>query len=90
LYGQLHLSKGGKKKKGAPARNYRRTIADALKNFGYSPTQWQELASDRSGWRQLLNSSGKEHYIRKWHAKKREETRKRHARIGRVIIIQED
>jgi hypothetical protein len=40
LYGQLHLPKG-KKKKGAPARNYRKAIADALKNFGYSPTQWQ-------------------------------------------------
>jgi hypothetical protein len=65
LYGQLHLSKG-KKKKGAPARNYRKAIADALKNFGYSPTQWQELAADRSGWRQKLNSSGKEHYIREW------------------------
>jgi hypothetical protein len=90
LYGQLDLSNGGKRKKGAPARNYRRTIADALKNFGYSPAQWQELASDRSGWRQLLNSSGKEYYIKKWQAKKREEARKRHARIGRVRVLQEN
>jgi hypothetical protein len=90
LYGQLDLSKGGKRKKGAPARNYRRTIADALKNFGYSPAQWQELASDRSGWRQLLNSSGKEYNIKKWQAKRREEARKRHARIGRAIVVQEN
>jgi hypothetical protein len=48
------------------------------------------LAADRSGWRQQLNSSGKNHYIREWQAKKREERRKRHARIGRNNVIQEE
>jgi hypothetical protein len=79
LYGQLELP-GGKRKRGAPARNYRLAIVDALTKFGYSTHTWREVAASRSEWRQQLNSSGKDYFTDRWLAQRDTDKRKRRAR----------
>jgi hypothetical protein len=66
LYSCLNIAGGKKNKRGAPARNYRLVIVDALTKFGYSPQNWRELAADRSSWRHYLNSDGQDLCWQKW------------------------
>jgi hypothetical protein len=85
MYGRL-VPTLGKKRRGAPARNFRVAVTDALRDFGLSPQNWQFLASNRSEWRQLLNSSGKEHAITQWCSRKDKETDQRHEREAARVV----
>jgi hypothetical protein len=77
LSGRLELP-GGKARRGAPARNYRLTIVDALRKFGYSAQSWREIAANRSEWRHHLNSVGKDYFVQNWLYLRAERRRKRH------------
>jgi hypothetical protein len=77
LYSSLILEET-KNKRGAPARNYRQAISDALIKFGYSIENWRNAVVDRGSWRKHLNTLGQDYFMQNWLNTREEKRLKRH------------
>jgi uncharacterized protein YegJ (DUF2314 family) len=73
VYSSLNIG-DNKNNRGAPARNYRQAIRDALNKFGVSLDSWRIGALERNSWRHHLNTLGQEFFMQNW-LEKREEKR---------------
>jgi hypothetical protein len=69
----------GKRKQGAPPRNFRHAAKYALENFGYLQDDWHVLALSRKDWRRWVNIDGVDFFLHNWIEKRAKARAIRHA-----------